>query len=117
MAENEMDKLWKNPENWRFVFVYYCKADPRIIVPKRLRIFGWTLNLARPLAIPTLILTIIGVLTPFKILRSLEVPTNSPLWYITLAFVLIGLACFCSVMSSPKRFAKETSPHLVNKKE
>ncbi|MCJ7692772.1 MAG: DUF5808 domain-containing protein [Sedimentisphaerales bacterium] len=107
MAENEIHKLWKNPKNWRFFLFYYCKADPRIIVPRRLRIFGWTLNLARPLAIPTLILTIIGVLTPFKILRRHEAPIDSPWGYITVAFVLIGLGCFCSVMASSKRYTEK----------
>lgn len=39
-------------------FLYFCKDDPRIIVPKRNKGFGWTLNFARPIAIPLVILVL-----------------------------------------------------------
>jgi hypothetical protein len=110
MTENEINELWKDPTNWRVGFVYYCKDDPRVIVPKRLKITGWTLNLAYPWAIPTLILMIVGVLAPFKILALFAPPRNSPWWLITILFVLIGLFSFCFIMASPKRYAKRIFP-------
>ena len=51
MTENDINELWKNPRNWRVGFVYYCKDDPRVIVPKRIKIMGWTLNFANLWAI------------------------------------------------------------------
>jgi len=110
MTENEINELWKDPRNWRVAFVYYCKDDPRVIVPKRLKITGWTLNFAHPWAIPTLILIIIAVLAPFEILRLFDVSGNSPWWLITIIFVLIGLVSFCFIMASPKRYAKRLFP-------
>jgi uncharacterized membrane protein len=106
MTENEINELWKNPRNWRVGFVYYCKEDPRVIVPKRIKIMGWTLNFANLWAIPTLILMIVGVLAPFKIL-ALFAPPEKSLWLlITILFVLIGLCLFCFIMASPRRYAK-----------
>jgi uncharacterized membrane protein len=40
---------WCKDENWggpKYGEVYFCKKDPRIIVPKRIRWMGWTVNLA-----------------------------------------------------------------------
>ena len=106
MTENEINELWKDPGNWRAVFVYYCKDDPRVIVHKRLKIMGWTLNFAHPWAIPTLILTILCVLLPFAILELFDIPINSPLGLIAIVFVLVGLFLFCCIMASPKRYVK-----------
>jgi hypothetical protein len=41
-----LEKLWSNPANWRTRLFYYCKADPRFMVPKRNRWAGWTMNFA-----------------------------------------------------------------------
>ena len=37
---------WNNPKNWSFGF-YFSKRDSRVIVPKRIRWLGWTINLGR----------------------------------------------------------------------
>jgi hypothetical protein len=39
-------ELQQNPDNWRLYVFYVCREDPRIIVPKRFRITGWTMNFA-----------------------------------------------------------------------
>ena len=39
-------ELWQNPDNWRLHIFYMCREDPRIIVPKRFRVTGWTMNFA-----------------------------------------------------------------------
>ncbi len=38
-------RLQADPEHWGGGFLYFCKADPRVWVPKR-HGFGWTVNLA-----------------------------------------------------------------------
>lgn len=38
-----LDAMWKNPENWVGPF-YVNSEDPRIHVPKKIRMMGWTLN-------------------------------------------------------------------------
>jgi uncharacterized membrane protein len=47
----ELDRLWADPRNWPHG-VYFCKQDPRLVVPKR-RFVGGTFNFAHPLAIPS----------------------------------------------------------------
>jgi len=41
-----LDKLWSDPENWHGLGFYYCKDDPRTIVPKNIKWTGWTINFA-----------------------------------------------------------------------
>lgn len=38
-----LETMWRNPSNWRGAF-YYNKKDPRLVVPKLIRGFGWTFN-------------------------------------------------------------------------
>lgn len=35
--------MWKNPDNWFGPF-YVNSENPRIHVPKKIRMMGWTLN-------------------------------------------------------------------------
>ena len=46
MAAPELERLWQDPQYWTALGVYHCAADPRVIVPKRRRWGGWTLNFA-----------------------------------------------------------------------
>lgn len=64
MTRQELENLWKDPRNHKWGILYYCKADPRVIVPKRVKWMGWTVNFARPLAIPVLLLLIALVAGP-----------------------------------------------------
>jgi hypothetical protein len=64
MTRQELETLWKDPSNRKWGIFYYCKADPRVIVPKRLKWMGWTVNTARPLAIPVSLLLIALVAGP-----------------------------------------------------
>lgn len=46
MTNQELDRLWADPQYWTPWGIYRCPADPRLIVPKRVRWAGWTLNFA-----------------------------------------------------------------------
>jgi uncharacterized membrane protein len=35
-----------DPNNYKWKSFYFNRKDPRILVPKRLRILGWTFNFA-----------------------------------------------------------------------
>ncbi len=48
MSREELDRLWRDPRCWSPIGIHRCPADPRVIVPKRARWAGWTLNFARP---------------------------------------------------------------------
>jgi hypothetical protein len=52
MSIYQLDQFHSDPSNWKLGIFYFCRADPRIIVPKRIRGLGWTLNFGRPLAVP-----------------------------------------------------------------
>lgn len=71
MTREELEDCRKDPQNRKWG-VYYCKADPRVIVPKRLKWMGWTINFARPSAIPVVLLTIAILLIPVTIVRALD---------------------------------------------
>lgn len=55
MAREDLERMWSDPANWT-LFGYRCPGDPRVIVPKRMRAMGWTINWAHPQAIPMLLL-------------------------------------------------------------
>jgi len=48
MGREQIDKLWKDKANWKWGVVYSCSEDPRVIVPRRWRWGGWTLNFSHP---------------------------------------------------------------------
>ena len=56
MTREEFEACWRAPGNDKRGLIYYCKADPRAIVPRRLEWIGWTVNVARPSAIPVVLL-------------------------------------------------------------
>ena len=56
MNTEQIDALWKNPSNWTAGLFYHCKEDPRLVVYKRQKWQGWTVNFSRPMAIPLIIL-------------------------------------------------------------
>lgn len=53
---------WSNPKNWNG-FLYFCKEDSRLLVPKRIKWMGWTVNLGHKFAI-------IPVIAPIVILTA-----------------------------------------------
>lgn len=69
MRPDEIEACWKDPNNYK-CGVYCCKADPRVIVPRRFKWMGWTINFARPSAIPVLLglVALIGI--PLAIVRA-----------------------------------------------
>ena len=42
--KNDFDPEVDNPENYKFTIFYFNPKDKRVIVPKRTRYLGWTIN-------------------------------------------------------------------------
>jgi uncharacterized membrane protein len=40
----------EDSNNYKYGVFYYNESDARIIVPKRMKYLGWTLNFARPVS-------------------------------------------------------------------
>jgi uncharacterized membrane protein len=51
---------WRNAENWR-LGLYSSRKDSRVIVPKRIRGLGWTVNFGRPAGVALLLAILIGI--------------------------------------------------------
>jgi hypothetical protein len=68
LPKGTLEKLWSDPVHWRGPF-YYCKDDPRNVVPKRVTQTGWTINFAHPSAWIGLLVRLalmVGVLSYLK---------------------------------------------------
>ena len=51
MNQDEVNQgEWANPANWHggILGIYSSPLDSRTVVPKRIPVMGWTLNMARP---------------------------------------------------------------------
>ena len=78
---------------WYLGQIYFNRDDKRIIVRKK-HGYGWTLNFARPLAIPILILVSAYALSPFYLIDRFNI--ENPWAYIAAFIVmLVGLMAFC----------------------
>jgi hypothetical protein len=86
---------------WYLSAIYINPADKRVVVRKRNNL-GWTLNFARPTAIPVLVLMIAYVLAPFYLLDHFGVES---IGVRIAAFVgmFMGLMAFCSWMAKPPK--------------
>ena len=52
MTHADLARFHSDPANWKLGIFYFCRSDPRILVPKRIAGLGWTLNFGRPMAVP-----------------------------------------------------------------
>ncbi|HRZ98395.1 MAG TPA: DUF5808 domain-containing protein [Paludibacter sp.] len=48
--QNELDKMANDPDNYWLNLFYFNYRDKRFVLPKRNKLFGWTLNFAHPLS-------------------------------------------------------------------
>lgn len=104
MTLEDIHALHRDPANWHFVFIYFAPGDPRIVVKKRLGITGWTLNFARPLAVPFLAALIAFVYAYVALVSRLDL-SESSIWFAILLLIVFIFA-LCGWMSNPRRFAR-----------
>ena len=101
VTPEELEDCWKDPQNRRWG-VYCCKSDPRVIVPKRLKWVGWTINFARPSAIPVVLLTLAILLVPVTIAKALY--GGNAVVLLTLLTSIAVVCLLCAYLSSSKRW-------------
>ena len=92
MTREEFENSWEDPHHWKRR-VYYCKADPRVIVPRRLKWMGWTVNFARPSAIPLVGLLVAVVAVPIRIMTAKGAATSILLVTEGMALAVVCLLC------------------------
>ncbi len=100
MTQEELETLWADKDNWLWGAIYYCKNDPRLVVPKPIKWTGWTMNFAYPWrAIGLIIFILFAASLPFIIELKLNIATPIVIC-ITLAVVailIIGLLAYLSL--------------------
>ena len=89
MKRDELERMWSDPSNWRGS-LYYCPRDPRLMVPKKVKIMGWTINAAHRSAWLTLVLLVVLAFVPTA------VAAHYGALNVTLA-VVFSLASICAV--------------------
>lgn len=105
MNTEDLNALHRNPDNWHLVFFYFAPEDPRIVVKKRLGIMGWTLNFARPTAIPFFAALIASAYAYMNILSGIRL-SESGQW-LGVFLLLILIVSLCGWMSNPRRFTSK----------
>lgn len=98
MTREEIEACWRAPSNYKWGLIYYCKADPRAIVPRRLKWMGWTVNFACPSAIPITVLLIALVAVQLLIVKAKG--AGSGIELITGAASITVLCLVCAYLSS-----------------
>jgi hypothetical protein len=102
MTREELEARWRDPQNRKWG-VYYCKADPRAIVPKHCKWMGWTINVARPSVIPVMLLMLAILAVPGAIVRVLGGGNRGFLVAVAASVVVVCL--LCAYLSSSKRWS------------
>ena len=102
LPSGTLDKLWTDPNNWRGCTVYICKDDPRLIVPKRPKWGGWTLNFAHLSVWLLLLSVLLSVLIPtvFFLLGPLGIIPG----LLSEAAIIVSWCVLSVVLSSPQRY-------------
>ena len=72
MKNSDYVELWHDAKNWRLYVFYVCREDPRLIVPKRLRMTGWTMNFAHPQAYLLFAALLAVVIIPISIVETMD---------------------------------------------
>ena len=108
MKAEDLNALHRNPDNWHLVLFYFAHEDPRIVVKKRLGITGWTLNFARPMAIPFLAALIASACAYMNILGQIGL-SESGKWLGVLLLIILIVA-LCGWMSNPRRYISHSEP-------
>ncbi len=100
MTKEELETLWRDKNNWLWGAIYYCKKDPRLVVPKPVKWTGWTMNFAYPWrVIGFIIFIILAASLPFIIELRLKIATPAVIC-ITVAAVAVLIIGLCAYLSS-----------------
>ncbi|MCX6922347.1 MAG: DUF5808 domain-containing protein [Verrucomicrobia bacterium] len=93
MTREEIEACWRDPRNRKWGLFYCCKADPRVIVPKRPKWMGWTVNVAHPRAIPITLLLIALLAAPVGIVISMGASIGIVVATVAAATAVVCLLC------------------------
>jgi hypothetical protein len=98
MKYKHFDEFHTDPANWKLGILYFCPADRRIVVPKRLRGLGWTLNFARPMAVPFLVFILAAAYGVLELSRSFGADGDAR--FAIKVLLALGLIALCYRLSN-----------------
>jgi ABC-type methionine transport system permease subunit len=101
MTPKEIEACWEDPRNRKWG-VYYCRADPRVIVPRHAKWMGWTVNAARPSAIPVVLLLLALLAIPMFVVSASGGESGAVLLTAAASGTVICLVC--AYLSSTTRY-------------
>jgi Family of unknown function (DUF5808) len=101
LPRGTLERLWRNPDNWRGLGIYSCKDDPRLFVPKRIKGLGWSVNFASSWAWPAIIAIVVSASLPVIYLKVYHAPIAAAVF---ISLWIVALFALCSLMSSTARF-------------
>jgi len=101
MTREEIEANWRDPHNRKWG-VYFSKADPRVIVPRHRKWMGWTLNFARPSAIPVLFCIFVLLVVPVAMVRANGGGTVASFFAVTAGVLIASL--LSAYLASTKRW-------------
>ena len=103
MTQEEIERCWNDPHNRKWG-IYYCKADPRVIVPKHWKGMGWTLNFARPTAI--LVLSCMIALLVMPVLIAIASGGGTAVIFFTEVASILVVCVLSAFLASTKRWSR-----------
>lgn len=103
--KTDLSRFTDDPGNWYLWFIYFCREDPRIAVPKRIAGLGWTLNFAHPWAVPFLAALCLGVWAVYAVMEATGTYRRYGTWTMLVLLVLIVL--LFQKLSNPNRPQKQ----------
>lgn len=103
MKREELEALWRDPGSWRLWGTYVQSKDPRVIVPKRVRWTGWTLNFGHRLAIPVLVGISLFVCLPVLVPLTMGAPPDAEWLVGTMVVTLVAVVALCHWESTRSR--------------
>ena len=102
VTREKLEHLRRDPANWKLGLIYCCKDDPRVIVAKRQKWQGWTINFAHHYSIPALILILVFVSLPLSLLAADGLIGTWICWIVLI--VTVATVCLaCWYWASPDR--------------
>ena len=108
MAHPYDEQYWSRKENWRWGMFYVCSDDPRLIVPKRPRICGYTVNFGHAAA--WWVLLGMAVIPMVPVLAVILCGIKSMAVLLSLIVIdLVLLLRYCHVKANPALKKTETS--------
>ncbi len=102
MKPGELNEIHRSPASWILGSIYFAPRDPRLLVRKRIGALGWTLNFARPMALPLLFGTIGAFAAGLWGLAALEVSADLK-WGGAIALLTLMISIWAWI-ANPRRY-------------